>query len=236
VSELYLDPYTADYLIKSMQKAPEKKIKDISFLQMISQALELRPLLNIKVSEYDKISAASMEYSENFFCEEPSMFEEDYEEYLKSIKTTLFFYDWINEVDEEHLLESYNVRPGEIRVKLDLADWLLYSSEELAKLSKMHGLVKEIEKLRMRLKQGAKEELIPLLRFDGIGRVRARKLFNNKIQDVEDVKKIDLQSLSNIVGKAIALSLKKQVGQHLEEKDVVVPKGKRIGQTSLEKY
>jgi helicase len=144
----------------------------------------------------------------------------------------MFFYDWINEVDEEALLEKYNIRPGEIRVKLNLADWLLYSCVEISKLIKLHGLIKEFEKVRMRLTYGAKEELLPLLRLRNIGRIRARKLFNNKIKGIEDVKKADLPLLTQLVGKQIALSIKKQVGEDLREEKVQVNKG----QTAQAKY
>jgi len=236
VSQLYLDPYTAHYLITCMRRAESKMLKDFSFLQMVSYTLELRPLLNVKVSEYDEIEEKTIEFGSSILSLEPSMFEPEYEEYLKSMKTALFFYDWINEVDEEALLEKYNVRPGETRVKLDLADWLLYSSEEICKLVKLHGLIKELAKLRMRLQYGAKEELLPLLRLRNIGRIRARKLFNNKIKSIEDVKKADLSLLTQLIGKQIALSIKKQVGEDLRDEKVQVSETKRKGQTAIMKY
>ena len=59
--------------------------------------------------------------------------------------------------------------------------------------------------------------------------MRARKLFYNRIKDVGDVKKADVMKLSQILGKNVALSVKKQVGQETKE----VPKGKRKGQISL---
>ena len=46
--------------------------------------------------------------------------------------------DWIDEKDEEYLLENYDVRPGELHAKLDIADWLFYASEELSRLMKLH--------------------------------------------------------------------------------------------------
>jgi helicase len=235
VSELYLDPYTANYLITCMKRSAERQIIDFSFLQMISFTLELRPLLNVKVSEYERVEQKMIEYSGNLLSVEPSMFDYEYEEYVKSMKTALFFFDWINEAEEEALLEAYNVRPGEIRVKLDLADWLLYSSEELARLTKHQGLMSEFQKMRIRLKNGAKEELLPLLRLEGIGRIRARKMYNSKLHTIEDIKNVDIESLARMIGKAIALSVKKQVGQNLAEEEIKVPKGKRKGQLSLEK-
>ena len=236
VSQLYLDPYTAHYLITCLKRAKSKIIKEFSFLQMISYTIELRPLLTVRVKEYDNIEEKIAEFQSSLLSFEPSMFDMDYEEYLKSIKTALFFYDWINEKDEELLLEQYNIRPGETRVKLELADWLLYSSEEICKLIKLHGLLKEIQKLRIRLRYGAKEELLPLLRLRTIGRVRARKMYNNKIKNLEDVKKSDITKLTQLIGKQTALSVKKQVGQEYREEKVKVKKGKRKGQTSLKKF
>jgi helicase len=140
----------------------------------------------------------------------------------------------MDEKDEEVMLEKYNVRPGEIRVKLDLADWLLYASEELARLNKKQKLISIIIKTRMRMRYGVKEELLPLLKLQGVGRVRARKLFNNGIKDIGDVTKADVTTLAHIIGKNIAFDIKKQVGQDMGK--VIVPERKRKGQISLKDF
>jgi helicase len=232
VAELYIDPLTAYYLITCIKSAFKKKTNSFSFLQMISHTLEMRPLLRARTKEYDLIEKEIIKNSDNLLENEPSIYEPEYEEFLNSVKTALFFSDWINEKDEEYLLENYNIRPGEIRVKLELADWLLYASEELTRMLRLQKIIKEIVKLRLRLKHGVKEELLPLLRLEGIGRVRARKLFNNKIKDISDVKKADASKLAGILGEKIALSVKEQVGQKIK----AVPKGKRKGQTSIKKF
>ena len=46
VAELYIDPYTAHFIVECLRKATNKQIKSFSFLQMISHTLEIRPLLN----------------------------------------------------------------------------------------------------------------------------------------------------------------------------------------------
>ena len=71
-----------------------------------------------------------------------------------------------------------------------------------------------------------------MLRLEGIGRVRARKLFNFGIKDIGDVKNAGLTTLSQLLGKETALRVKKQVGQEIE----AVPDGKRKGQVSLGKF
>jgi len=234
VAELYIDPLTAHNFIECLRKAVNKKLVSFSFLQMISHSLELRPLLRVKVKEYDKIQEELVKYEPFLLEEEPSLYEPEYGDFLNSIKTSLFFQEWICEKDEDYLLENYSIRPGEIRVKLSIADWLLYTSEELARILKLQPLLKELVKLRIRIKNGVKEELIPLLRLEQIGRVRARKLYYNKIKNVGDVREADVMKLIQILGRKIALDVKKQVGQDFDK--MKVKEGKRKGQISLEDY
>jgi len=240
VSELYLDPYTAHGIIDSLKVGLKKKsdnlLNSYSFMHLVCSCLELRPLLRVKSKEVNDF-VEKMALNEGcLLTDVPEMFDENYEEFLNTIKTTEFFIEWLDEKDEEYLLEKYDVRPGELHAKRERADWLLYSSEELSKLLKMHVLMKDIAKLRFRLKYGAKEELIPLLQLKNIGRVRARKMFDNKIRDISDVKRIDLSTLAQLLGKTVALDIKKQVGQELSEEKVVVRENKRKGQINLDDY
>lgn len=232
VAELYIDPLTASSLIKCMRNASDKRINEFSFLQAICNTLEMRPLLRVGVKENEKVQEQLAKYEDFLLTEEPSMYEPEYEDFLYSIKTALMFNDWVNEKDEEFLLEEYNIRPGELKIKLDNADWLLYASEEICRILHYQSLIREITKLRLRIKYGVKEELLPLLKLEQIGRVRARKLFRNKIKDIKDVKKSDLSKLVQILGEKVALNIKKQVGEETKE----IPKGKRKGQISLVDY
>lgn len=229
VAELYIDPLTAYFMISCLRNASDKKLDAFSFLQMISHTLEIRPLLKVGLREHDKIQEQMLELSDYLLEDEPSMYEPEYEDFLNSIKTAMMFSQWANEQDEEFLLEEYNVRPGELRAKIDVADWLLYATEELAKILHFQSLLKEIVKLRLRLKYGVKEELLPLIRLENIGRVRARILFRNRIRDIKDVKEADLSTLTQLLGEKTALSIKKQLGQEQME----IPENKRKGQISL---
>ncbi len=232
VSTLYLDPLTANYFIECIKRAGSKNKKDItafSFLQVISYSLEMRPLFQVKSSELDFIEAELINYGDNLLSMEPSLYSHEYDNFLNSIKTSFIFKEWIDENSEEYILEKYNVRPGELKYKINIADWLLYSLEELAILLKKHFLITEIKKLRLRLKYGAKEELLPLLRIKNIGRVRARKLYNNRIRDVKDIRNSDITKLVQLLGKSTALSLKKQCGLDLNPEKIIVPEQKKKG-------
>ena len=232
VAELYIDPLTAYFIITCMRNASDKKVDAFSFLQMISRTLEIRPIMRVGIREHDKIQESLFEFSDLLLENEPSMYEPEYEDFLNSIKTAMMFNHWISEKDEEFLLEEYNIRPGEIKVKLDIADWLLYATEEISKIMHYQSLIKEIVKLRLRLKYGVKEELLPLVRMENIGRVRARILFRNRLKDIKDIKNTDLSTLTQLIGEKTALSIKKQLGQELKS----VPQNKRKGQISLRDY
>ncbi len=243
VSELYLDPLTARHLLDCQaafqKKNQEKKSQNnqeksevFPLLFMISHTLEMRPLLRIKSKEEEKIQQELNQRYATLLEDEPSAYDAEYEEFLFAFKTALFLDAWIQERDEDYLLETFDVRPGEVRAKLEIADWLLYASEELGKLQELREAVRELRKLRLRVKYGAKEELLPLLKLKGIGRVRARKLFQHGLRDLGDIKKADLATVNQLLGKALAEDIKKQVGEETLE----IPKGTRKGQMSLEKF
>jgi len=236
VSELYLDPYTAHFIITCLRKATGKKTKSFSYLHTVASTLEMRPLLRVKMSEYEDIQGNMLQYESFLLDEQPSSYDESYDEFLNSIKTGLFFQDWIDEKDEEYLLETYSIRPGEIHAKLEIADWLCYATIELARMLRFQPLMKDITKVRVRLKYGAKEELLPLLKLKNIGRVRARKMYNNKLKSLTDVKSVDITTLAFLIGRVTAVSVKKQLGQEFDPKKVIVKEKKRKGQKSLMDY
>ncbi len=208
VSELYLDPYTANFILNYLEN---NELNDLSLLFMFCNCIELKPLISARVKDTAETEAWLVE-NEDSLGKESELIEHDYFELLKAVRTTMFLNDWINEIKEDELLETYGVRPGEIKAKIDRLNWLVYSATEIAKLSNK-DLVKYLIRLRIRVKNGCKEELIPLLRFKNIGRIRARKLFNNGIKNVHDVKTNSLETIAAILGKKIAMGIKSEVGE-----------------------
>ncbi|MBT5022605.1 hypothetical protein HON01_07270, partial [Candidatus Woesearchaeota archaeon] len=135
IAQLYIDPITAHHIITCLKRgASYKLVTSFGLLQMVSHTIEMRPLLRVRAKEYDIIQEQWVKHDSEMLEIEPSYFESDFDEFLNSIKTALFLKDWISEIDEEVILENYNTRPGETRMKIDRADWLLYCAEELAKL------------------------------------------------------------------------------------------------------
>lgn len=232
VSELYLDPVTANMLITNLRK----NLNLFGVLHLLSSTLEARPLNRVKKKEHELIESFITDNLDNFLLNIPDFFDDEYDDFLNAVKNVLVFYNWMDEVREDVIYDKFGVTPGELNIKLEIFDWLFYSLEEFLKLINKREDLRFIQKIRLRLKHGVKEEIIPLLKLKGIGRVRARKLYENKVKDLGDLKKIDYAILSDLLGKKIALDLKKQVGIDLSEEKVVVKKNKRKGQINLTDY
>ncbi len=119
---------------------------------------------------------------------------------------------WISEVDEERIMEKYGVAPGGVRAKNRNADWLLYSAQELCRLEGIEQR-EELERLRRRMRHGIKEELLPLVKFDQIGRVRARTLMEHGIDTQQRIRGVQFEKLKKLIGNSTARTLKEQVGE-----------------------
>ncbi len=214
VSELYLDPITAHHFIKSLRKANESTSL-FSFIHTMANTLEMRPLLRIRKKDYDEINDKIV--SSVFLEKIPEEWDLEYDTFMKSVKTSMLFELWINEETEDKILSKFRVAPGDLYYKLKNADWLLYSLNELTLLLGKKKVLGKIRKLRVRMKYGVREELLPLVRLKKIGRVRARRLYDHNLKSVSDLRKIPLSSLSKIIGPKIANSIKKQLGEDHKE-------------------
>ena len=200
VSELYIDPVSANFLLSVMSEEDSA----IQNLMMICQCDEMKPFLNVRKSEYEDIEHALVKSE----IEAPDVWDVEYEEFLSSFKTALLLGEWINESGEDKILDVYNVTPGELYNKTTNADWMLYAASELALLLGIKEIANNINKVRMQVKHGVREELLKLITLKGIGRVRARKLYSAGIRSAADIKKADENVLAKILGPKIAKEIR----------------------------
>lgn len=196
VAKLYLDPESAYILNENLRNWPGDAI---SLFLILAKTWELKPSPNLLSKEVFEIEKEIWEIKENLPFDIPAEFELEYEEFLKEMKMALILKDWIEEKEEKEICEKFNITPGEFHSRLEIVDWLLYSAKELAKIL---GLEKEkiveISKLRERVYYGIKEELLELVKLKGIGRKRARILFNSGIKTIEEFKKLNKEELVKI--------------------------------------
>jgi len=240
ISGLYLDPLTANHLITCLNKYQKQnnnqdldsQTNNFQLLQMISNTLEIRPQLKVRTNDHELVQDAILKHHNILLQKEPDQYDLEYPQFLNSIKTTLFFQDWIDEKTQDNLFEKFKIAPGEINVKISIADWLFYACEEISHILKQKETIKDIRKLRIRIKNGVKEELLGLLKLSGVGRIRARKLHKNNIKNINDLKKTNQTAIGQIIGNKLAQDIKKQLGQEIIE----IKPTKRKGQMSLSKF
>jgi helicase len=96
---------------------------------------------------------------------------------------------------------------------VETADWLVYCLYELAKLVDRADLLEELSTLRKRISYGIKQELVELVQIRGIGRVRARRLYDRGIRTISDLQQISVNKLAEIdkIGPTIADNIKSQL-------------------------
>jgi helicase len=200
ISELYLDPVDAWKIISALKKVETKT--EFSIIHLVSSSVEMYPKLSVRKSDGTMMDDALVNYEKMIITNIPKEWDWDYTAFLESVKTSLLFMDWINEHSEEYLLEKYLIRPGEIRSKLLTADWLLYACSEISRILDLNDMQSLSSKVRLRVKHGIKENLLALIKLRGIGRYRARLLWNAGWKKPSDIKKSSPQKLAMILHSA----------------------------------
>ena len=227
VSELYVDPLSS-VIIRDGLYRRAKHITELSFLQLIARTPDIAPKMYPRRKEVELLENMAQTHSEEFMCDVPDMWGDQvaYEEFLAELKIASVLLDWIEESSEERILEAHRAEPGDILRLIEIADWLLHSSHELAKLFGHKDLLKPLSVLRIRVENGVRAELVPLVTLEGIGRVRARMLYSNGMKTIDDLKHATATDLMKIplIGPTMAKKIKEQVGGKIRAEEWEVMK------------
>ncbi len=217
VSELYIDPVSA-VILRDGLYTRAKHVTEVSFLHLISRTPDISPKLYPRRGEDEMLHLFAKEHENEFMCEVPKRSGDTngvtYEEFLAEIKCARVLYEWINETSEDGILEVHRVEPGDILRMVDTARWLLHATYQLAELFGHKDLLGPTYELQVRCAKGVKAELVPLVELDGVGRVRARSLYNAGHRNLDDLKRVSVTDLMNVplIGPALAKKIKEQVG------------------------
>jgi helicase len=222
ISELYIDPASAVILKEGLVRGASIPT-ELSFLHLISATPDLSPKLHPRRREIGELEAFLEDHRLEFMRPIPDevMDYMEYQEFLADLKSAKILLEWINEASEEDILEKHGVEPGDLIRLVESAEWLLYAAEELAKLLNMNEYSSTLEKLRLRTSKGVKEELIPLVKLEGIGRVRARMLYNSGFRTIRDLRRAEISQLLGIpsIGVALAKKIKEQAGGKISSEE-----------------
>ena len=204
VSKLYIDPITATYFRDSLALVTPGRKHTFGFLHLISNCEEFFPKFSLRIKDHEPLGVMLENYSSELI--------EPISEYDCS-RSLMALQSWITESSEIALADGMKVESGDIHRLIQTADWLLYCLRELAKQGDNSDLLDELDILRKRVIYGIREELTDLVKIKGIGRIRARKLFNHGIKTLEDLSKIPVKKLAEIdkIGSTLADNIKSQL-------------------------
>jgi len=240
ISELYIDPVSGVMIRDALnQRAPV--LTDLSFLHMIAHTLDMFPRLRPYTREIDELALFVDEHRSEFMFDVPDEWEDRiaYEEFLGEAKLAWVLGAWIEETTEDAMIEKFLVQPGDLYRVLDSARWLLYASQELGRLFGHKDILPRLAEVTERTEKGVKAELLPLVRLEGIGRVRARILHNAGLKTIDDLKKVSLEKLTTLplIGPKVAKKIKDQVGGFIKAEEwKKLKKGDEWEQRAITEY
>ncbi|MFP3162520.1 MAG: ATP-dependent DNA helicase Hel308 [Acidianus hospitalis] len=205
VADLYINPFTAkvfkDYLTKS------DKSCNIAYLHLVAYTPD-GPTVSVTRSELEELVD---EAPCPLFIEEPED-EDEFYNYVSALKVAMIINDWIEEVDEDVILGRYGIGSGDLRSIIDTMDWLTYSGYNVAKVLDLKEHYDVLYTLNLRVKDGVKEELLDLVKIQGVGRKRARILYNHGIKKPEDVV-MNVDKVKSLLGQKIGEKIAKEAAR-----------------------
>jgi len=220
-SSLYIDPLSALQLKSALEKSCKREASSLSFLHAVCSTPDVKSLY-LRSSDTWVEEKAEVSRGE-FLLEPPFLGSDDYEWFLSDLKTASLVEDWIDEIYEDNIVNKYNVGPGDIHNIVEMVQWLLHAAREFARMYNF-DCVSDISDLLMRVEYGCKKELLNLVSLKGIGRIRARALFNEGFKTINDLRGVPLKRLAQIktIGEGVAKSIKSQIGESTsgEEKEL----------------
>ena len=213
VSRLYIDPRSAAMIVTNLRDA--ESYSDLGLIHLICSTPDM-PRLYARNSDIDRLTKMMEEHIDEFwllFPENP----DDLESYFRAIKTAMLLLDWTDEMPDAKICERYSVGPGDIYGMVESINWLLHASAELARMF-ASGFYPNIRECEICMKNGIRRELLPLIRLRGIGRVRARRLFNHGLTSPDEIKKHTPEEVTQILGQGISEQIFAQLERE-EKKD-----------------
>lgn len=210
VSDLYIDPLTATKLRDALKNFRPGG-SPFGMLHAVCSSPDMLTMY-LKRTDYEWVEEVYALREGELLLPPPDDLDE-FDFYLAELKTACAIDDWIMEMEEDELLKKYGIGPGDLRNKVDVGEWLIYSMRELSNIFNKDAYP-VLTELMTRLRYGVRPELLDLVRLRGVGRARARSLYNHGVRSAEDIRNVDPRRLARLpkIGDAVAKSLLQQVG------------------------
>ncbi|HTT26713.1 MAG TPA: DEAD/DEAH box helicase [Thermoplasmata archaeon] len=193
-SELYFDPMTAVLIRQALERAPIG-VRPFALLAAVAATPDL-PMLFLRAGEEKALL-------ERYLEEEPELLRKPEEEpfpmpldtFLATVKTAAVLEAWIDEVPLVELTERFGIGAGDLRAKVEDAEWLLFGATRLA-VQYQRRAVPSLDALALRVRYGVAEDLLDLVQLRGIGRVRGRMLKAAGFPDRESLRQAPVERIA----------------------------------------
>jgi helicase len=219
ISELYIDPMSA-VIIRDGLRSKVERVTDVGYLHLVSSTPDM-PRLYLGKRDYREVGIFADEHRFEFRRSPPDEWEDPdgYEWFLSELKMAYLLERWISEASEDEIISQFGVGSGDIMRFIEAADWLLYATYKIAELLGIREELPNIWRLRMRINYGIREELLDLVRLAGVGRVRARRLYDAGFKTVRDLASARVEDLVKIpaIGRELAEKILVQARGEVEE-------------------
>lgn len=214
ISRLYLNPLSGRIIRDGLERAMSTLIGDNDYYQISPLGLihlvcctpDFLPIWP-KTGDIEIIQSSIFNHSREILIDTKELDESGL------MKGALVIESWINELKYEDFEKKWSVQPGDLRSRVELAEWLLYAMERILiedeelrnRNRESHKvLVNAINEVHKRVKYGCKNDLLGLVSIQGIGRIRARemsdKLGFSNARDVVMMTENDRYKLSDLRG------------------------------------
>jgi helicase len=146
--------------------------------------------LYLRSGDEETYADIAYEREDEFLGRMPRERENAWEDWLSALKTAKLLEDWASELDEDRITERYGVGPGDVRGKVETAEWLLQAAERLASELDLDSAV-AVREARKRVEHGVEADLLDLVGVRGVGRKRARRLYRAGVETRADLREAD---------------------------------------------
>jgi len=232
VSRLYIDPRSAEKIVDAIRGAPD--FADFGLMEALAETPDMMSLY-LRKDDYNIIYRFLQEHEDELWTGVPYG-DDEMQAFFCSVKTAMLLLNWSEEVTEEMICERFNVGPGDIHNKVETAVWLIHAASRLAGLFRQ-PYAKPIADLETRVRHGIKKELLSLIALRGIGRVRARRLFNAGLTTPAEIRAAGIGALAPVLGEKTAASVLAQIeGKAGEKKEAAEEEPPRSRQAFLSAF
>ena len=214
VSRLYLNPITGKILYDGLKNAIDiisgkDEIGQVSPISILHLAACTPDFISIwpKKKDYDIILSELHVHERELLAQAVDMDEES------RMKAVLVVESWIEEKKMVEIEQDWGVQPGDLRSRLELMEWLLFSMMRILyedeKIRYKNGnsqkiLYELINEIHQRVRYGCKSDMLSLVNIKGIGRIRARELERTlgvlSADDIIELTERDREKLADLRG------------------------------------